>query len=86
MYTQHWINHLLSRFSEMKTAEPDRLNEEITAELVQWTLDNRDSIYSAFLTTKGTFNYSRSWINLAQICQASTQRKTHQSNFFTPSC
>ncbi|KAJ7734971.1 hypothetical protein B0H14DRAFT_3613787 [Mycena olivaceomarginata] len=40
MYTQHWINHLLSRF-------------KITAELVQWTLDNRDSIYSAFLTTKG---------------------------------
>ncbi|KAJ7888582.1 hypothetical protein B0H14DRAFT_2337173 [Mycena olivaceomarginata] len=53
MYTQYWINHLLSRFSEMKTAEPDRSNEEITAELVQWTLDNRDSIYSAFLTTKG---------------------------------
>ncbi|KAJ7688946.1 hypothetical protein B0H14DRAFT_3668449 [Mycena olivaceomarginata] len=37
----------------MKTAEPDRSNEDITAELVQWTLDNRDSIYSAFLTTKG---------------------------------
>ncbi|KAJ7856512.1 hypothetical protein B0H14DRAFT_3642560, partial [Mycena olivaceomarginata] len=53
MYTQHWINHLLSRFSEMKSVEPERSDADIRAELVQWTVDNHVNIYSAFLTTKG---------------------------------
>ncbi|KAJ6622070.1 hypothetical protein B0H10DRAFT_2162856 [Mycena sp. CBHHK59/15] len=53
MYTQYWIDHLLARFKEMKANEPDRSEKEIEAELIQWALDNRDKIYSAFLTTKG---------------------------------
>jgi peptide subunit release factor RF-3 len=55
MYTQHWIDHLLARFKEMKTNEPDRSNQDIQTELIQWTVDNRDKLYSAFLTTDGTF-------------------------------
>ncbi|KAJ6615957.1 hypothetical protein B0H10DRAFT_2164767 [Mycena sp. CBHHK59/15] len=53
MYTQYWIDFLLSRFKELKKDEPDRDEKEIQAELVQWALDNRDKIYSAFLTMKG---------------------------------
>ncbi|KAJ7635602.1 hypothetical protein DFH06DRAFT_1336620 [Mycena polygramma] len=53
MYTQHWIDHLLSRFKEMKADQPERSNEDIETELIQWTVDNRDQIYSAFLTTDG---------------------------------
>ncbi|KAJ7501671.1 hypothetical protein B0H11DRAFT_1855349 [Mycena galericulata] len=53
MYTQYWIDHLLARFKEMKTNEPNRSEKEIEAELIQWALENRDKIYSAFLTTKG---------------------------------
>ncbi|KAJ6602500.1 hypothetical protein DFH09DRAFT_1019642 [Mycena vulgaris] len=52
-YTQHWINFLLLRFKELKIEDPNRSDEDIQAELIQWTLDNRDKIYSAFLTTKG---------------------------------
>lgn len=55
MYTQYWIDDLLSRFKEMKTAEPDRSTQDIQAELIQWAVDNRDKIYSAFMTTKGEF-------------------------------
>ncbi|KAJ6623228.1 hypothetical protein B0H10DRAFT_1786753 [Mycena sp. CBHHK59/15] len=53
MYTQHWIDHLLARFKEMKADEPHRSNTDIQTELIQWTVDNRDQIYSAFLTTDG---------------------------------
>ncbi|KAJ6606724.1 hypothetical protein B0H10DRAFT_2178638 [Mycena sp. CBHHK59/15] len=53
MYTQYWIDHLLSRFKDMKTDEPARSNQDIQMELIQWTIDNRDTLYSAFLTTDG---------------------------------
>ncbi|KAJ6584219.1 hypothetical protein B0H10DRAFT_1961890 [Mycena sp. CBHHK59/15] len=53
MYTQYWIDQLLLRFKEHKIMEPDRSDHDIQEELVQWTLDNRDKIYSAFLTMKG---------------------------------
>lgn len=53
VYTQHWIDLLLSRFKEIKKDEPDRADDDIERELVQWALDNRDNIYSAFLTMKG---------------------------------
>ncbi|KAJ7670812.1 hypothetical protein DFH06DRAFT_1320737 [Mycena polygramma] len=53
VYTQHWIDGLISRFKELKRDEPDRTDEEIQTELVQWTLDNEEKIYSAFLTMKG---------------------------------
>ena len=36
MYTQYWIDHLLARFKEMKTNEPNRSEKEIEAELIQW--------------------------------------------------
>ncbi|KAJ7693871.1 hypothetical protein B0H17DRAFT_1132256 [Mycena rosella] len=52
-YTQFWIEQLISRFKEMKKDEPNRSATEIQAELVQWTLDNRDKIYSPFLKMKG---------------------------------
>lgn len=54
-YTQFWIDELISRFKEMKKDEPNRAVEEIKAELVQWTIDNRDKIYSPFLKMKGVF-------------------------------
>ncbi|KAJ7703890.1 hypothetical protein B0H17DRAFT_1157051 [Mycena rosella] len=37
---------------EIKKEEPNRSAAEIQAELVQWTIDNRDKIYSPFLTMK----------------------------------
>ncbi|KAJ6588551.1 hypothetical protein B0H19DRAFT_1013424 [Mycena capillaripes] len=53
MYTQFWIDGIISRFKEMRKDEPNRSVEEIREELVQWTVENRDKIYSGFLTTKG---------------------------------
>ncbi|KAJ6614901.1 hypothetical protein B0H10DRAFT_2191282 [Mycena sp. CBHHK59/15] len=52
VYTQYWIDNLISRFKQLKQGEPDRSDEDIQAELVQWTLDNQEKIYSAFLTMK----------------------------------
>ncbi|KAJ7139371.1 hypothetical protein C8R44DRAFT_605476, partial [Mycena epipterygia] len=52
-YTQHWINHLLAQFKEKKSENPARSNNEIQEELIQWTLDNEEKIYSGFLTLKG---------------------------------
>ncbi|KAJ7663620.1 hypothetical protein B0H17DRAFT_1162844 [Mycena rosella] len=53
MYTQFWIEQLISRFKEMKRDEPNCPVEEIRAELVQWSVENRDKIYGPFLTMKG---------------------------------
>jgi hypothetical protein len=53
VYTQFWIDGLILRFKEMRKDDPNRSVEEIQKELVQWTVENRDSIYSGFLTTKG---------------------------------
>ncbi|KAF8918213.1 hypothetical protein CPB85DRAFT_1249826 [Mucidula mucida] len=53
-YTQHWIQDLIARFHAMKDdPKNSRSNDEIKAELVQWVLDNREKIYSGFLTTNG---------------------------------
>ncbi|KAJ7206206.1 hypothetical protein C8J57DRAFT_1258525 [Mycena rebaudengoi] len=52
-YTQFWIDDLLSRFKTMRNAEPDRSVQDIQMELIQWTVENRDKIYSPFLTMKG---------------------------------
>ncbi|KAJ7807184.1 hypothetical protein B0H14DRAFT_3152637 [Mycena olivaceomarginata] len=51
-YTQFWIDGLITRFQQMKKEEPDRSIEEIQEELIQWTVDNRDKLYSPFLTMK----------------------------------
>ncbi|KAJ7924258.1 hypothetical protein B0H13DRAFT_1864131 [Mycena leptocephala] len=53
VYTQHRIQLLLSRFQEIKKDEPDRADDDIEQELVQWAVDNRDNICSAFLMIKG---------------------------------
>jgi hypothetical protein len=53
MYTQFWIDGIIARFKEMRKDEPNRSVEEIQEELVQWTVENRDNIYSGFLTMKG---------------------------------
>ncbi|KAJ6619620.1 hypothetical protein B0H10DRAFT_1946670 [Mycena sp. CBHHK59/15] len=53
VYTEFWIDDLISRFKQMKQADPNRSEQHIQAELVQWVHDNQDNIYSAFLTTKG---------------------------------
>ncbi|KAJ7795671.1 hypothetical protein B0H14DRAFT_3114648 [Mycena olivaceomarginata] len=52
-YTQFWIDGLITRFQQMKKEEPNRSIEEIQEELIQWTVDNRDKLYSPFLTMKG---------------------------------
>ncbi|KAJ7698601.1 hypothetical protein B0H17DRAFT_1158298 [Mycena rosella] len=52
-YTQFWIDELLARFKQMKKDQPTRSVQEIQEELIQWTVDNRDKIYSVFLTMKG---------------------------------
>ncbi|KAJ6632334.1 hypothetical protein B0H10DRAFT_1901754 [Mycena sp. CBHHK59/15] len=52
-YTQHWIDHLLEQFKQKKQETPGRSSTDIQEELIQWTLDNDDKIYSGFLTLKG---------------------------------
>ncbi|KAJ6612917.1 hypothetical protein B0H10DRAFT_2277539 [Mycena sp. CBHHK59/15] len=52
-YTQYWIDYLFEKFKEKKTENPNRDSKEIQEELIQWTLDNEDRIYSGFLTLKG---------------------------------
>ncbi|KAJ7202121.1 hypothetical protein GGX14DRAFT_571015 [Mycena pura] len=51
-YTQHWIEHLLEQYKRKK-AEKTKSHKDIEAELIQWTLDNEEKIYSGFLTLKG---------------------------------
>ncbi|KAJ7471635.1 hypothetical protein B0H11DRAFT_1867347 [Mycena galericulata] len=53
MYTQYWIDQLISRFKQIKKDNPTRSNTDIEEELVQWTRANSDKIYSPFLTMKG---------------------------------
>ncbi|KAJ7866405.1 hypothetical protein B0H14DRAFT_2504339 [Mycena olivaceomarginata] len=55
-YTQFWIDGLITRFQQMKKEEPNRSIEEIQEELIQWTVDNRDKLYSPFLTMKVGFD------------------------------
>jgi hypothetical protein len=70
-YTQYWIDYLLEQFKEKKGQSPPRSNTEIEEELVQWTLDNEDRIYSGFLTLKGL---SRSTISPYSVTQIDTCR------------
>jgi hypothetical protein len=53
VYTQYWIDDLISRFKELKKDDPNRPDNEIQQELIQWTVDNHQKIYSPFLTMKG---------------------------------
>ncbi|KAJ7936030.1 hypothetical protein B0H13DRAFT_1853731 [Mycena leptocephala] len=47
------VKYSQTQTGDIKKGEPDRADTDIQEELVQWTLDNRDKIYSAFLTMKG---------------------------------
>jgi hypothetical protein len=50
-YTQHWIEYLFEQYKQKKS-EGQR-PKDIESQLVQWTLDNEDKIYSGFLTLQG---------------------------------
>jgi hypothetical protein len=52
-YTQYWIDDLLSCFKGMKMQNPSCDRQAIESDLNQWTVDNRDKLYSGFLTLKG---------------------------------
>ncbi|KAJ6556089.1 hypothetical protein B0H19DRAFT_1210733 [Mycena capillaripes] len=53
IYTQFWIDQLIARSREMRKDHPDRSMQDVQEELIQLTVDNRDKIYSPFLTMKG---------------------------------
>ncbi|KAJ7841739.1 hypothetical protein B0H14DRAFT_3086730 [Mycena olivaceomarginata] len=53
VYTQFYIDGLISRFKSIRKDEPNRTVEDIEAELIQWTVDNGDNIYSPFFAMKG---------------------------------
>ncbi|KAJ7239672.1 hypothetical protein C8J57DRAFT_1564739 [Mycena rebaudengoi] len=53
VYTQYWIDDLIARFKGFKKEDPNRSDQEIKEELIEWTVENRDKIYSGFLTMKG---------------------------------
>ncbi|KAF7335904.1 hypothetical protein MSAN_02327500 [Mycena sanguinolenta] len=46
VYTQFWIEQL-------RKEQPERTKQDIQEELIQWTVENHDKIYSPFLTMKG---------------------------------
>ncbi|KAJ7874504.1 hypothetical protein B0H14DRAFT_3106735 [Mycena olivaceomarginata] len=53
VYTQYWIEQILVRAAEMRQQEPDVSGATIKSELIQWTRDNEEKLYSTFLTLKG---------------------------------
>ena len=55
-YTQHWIDDLLSRHKAMHLADPKQSTKDIELELIQWTEENINEIYSGFLTLDGMFS------------------------------
>ncbi|KAJ7768675.1 hypothetical protein DFH07DRAFT_769222 [Mycena maculata] len=53
VYTQYWIEQILSRAAEMCRQDPDASEAAIKSELIQWTRDNEEKLYSPFLMLKG---------------------------------
>ncbi|KAJ7460434.1 hypothetical protein B0H11DRAFT_2316022 [Mycena galericulata] len=53
VYTQYWIEQILSRAAEMCRQNPDASEAAIKSELIQWTRDNEEKLYSPFLMLKG---------------------------------
>ncbi|KAJ6631589.1 hypothetical protein B0H10DRAFT_2159828 [Mycena sp. CBHHK59/15] len=53
VYTQYWIEQILSRAVEMCRQDPDASEAAIKSELIQWTRDNEEKLYSPFLMLKG---------------------------------
>ncbi|KAK7451321.1 hypothetical protein VKT23_012663 [Stygiomarasmius scandens] len=53
MFTQYWIDHLISRFHAEKKSNPNSTKAAIQKSLTDWCSENKDKIYSGFLTTQG---------------------------------
>jgi hypothetical protein len=60
-YTQYWIDDLIARFKNIKKDNPNRSSDEIQVELIQWTVENHEKIYSPFLTMKGCVYSAHGW-------------------------
>jgi hypothetical protein len=54
VYTQYWIQQILARAADMRQQDPHASEADIKTELIQWTRDNEEKLYSPFLTLKGT--------------------------------
>ncbi|KAJ7697762.1 hypothetical protein B0H16DRAFT_1668990 [Mycena metata] len=54
VYTQFWIDGLISRFKEMRKDPPNRSPDEIRDELVQWTVETVTASTVGFDPTKDT--------------------------------
>ncbi|THU93255.1 hypothetical protein K435DRAFT_670511, partial [Dendrothele bispora CBS 962.96] len=52
-FTQYWIEDLLKRSKEEKRSNPRPKPSEIQKKLLTWVSENRNKIYSSFLTTEG---------------------------------
>lgn len=52
-YTQYWIDHLIERARAMQKEHPERDHVSIQTELFNWAEQNKDKIYSGFLSLKG---------------------------------
>ncbi|KAF7347997.1 hypothetical protein MSAN_01751800 [Mycena sanguinolenta] len=53
VYTQYWIDQILARAAEMRRENADASEASIKSELIQWTCENQEKLYSPFLTLKG---------------------------------
>ncbi|KAJ7702913.1 hypothetical protein B0H14DRAFT_3647966 [Mycena olivaceomarginata] len=53
VYTQYWIQQILARAADMRQQDPHASEADIKTELIQWTRDNEEKLYSPFLTLKG---------------------------------
>ncbi|KAJ7362661.1 hypothetical protein DFH08DRAFT_1025021 [Mycena albidolilacea] len=53
VYTQYWIQQILARATDMRQQDPHASEADIKTELIQWTRDNEEKLYSPFLTLKG---------------------------------
>ncbi|KAF7351786.1 hypothetical protein MSAN_01612000 [Mycena sanguinolenta] len=53
VYTQYWIDQILARAVEMRRENADASEASIKSELIQWTCENQEKLYSPFLTLKG---------------------------------
>ncbi|KAJ7716174.1 hypothetical protein B0H14DRAFT_3098827 [Mycena olivaceomarginata] len=50
VYTQYWIQQILARAADMRQQDPHASEADIKTELIQWTRDNEEKLYSPFLT------------------------------------
>ncbi|KAJ7861699.1 hypothetical protein B0H14DRAFT_3445171 [Mycena olivaceomarginata] len=53
VYTQYWIQQILARAADIRQQDPHASEADIKTELIQWTRDNEEKLYSPFLTLKG---------------------------------